>query len=100
MTTLFKNKFEHSLLTKIHRKLIFAAFKMIKDEIKANITSIHLEIIGRVPGHLGLIFHPMEYVLVTVIPYVCHLNHPPLVIPPGTTNHEATCHCEEHKKAK
>ena len=63
-----ENKFEYPILTKVHRILDYASLKIIKDELKANATSIHSKLGGGADGHLGLVMDPIEYVLISQIP--------------------------------
>ena len=81
-------KFDYPVLTKT-QTLDYASLKTIKDEVKANSASIHSDLGGGHHGHLGSVIHPAEYALVSPVPYVAPVNPPPLVIPPGTTQHIA-----------
>lgn len=87
---MFEDKFEYSVLTKVHGDLTYAALKRIEDEIKCNAAAVHSELKGGAHGHLGLVLSATAYALVLSIPYLCHLNPPPLIIPPTTMNHHAT----------
>ena len=83
-------RFVYPTLTKVQGKLDYHALKTIKDELKANATKITSDLGGGANGHLGLVLTPLEYTHISVVPYVRHLNPPPLVIPAGTPNYEAT----------
>ena len=66
--------------------------------MKANATSIYLELGGGAHGHVDLVLTPAEYVHVSHVLYVCYALLPALVIPVGTTQHDATWCQEEHKE--
>ena len=94
-----ENKFEYPILTKVHGILDYASLKIIKDELKSNATSIHSNLGGGANGHLGLIMDPIEYVLLLQIPYTRPLHPTPLIIVPGTTQHESNRLRDDHKEA-
>ena len=68
------NNFEFSTLTKIQGIPTYATLKQIKNEIKANASSVQSEQGGRLNGHLGLVLTPAEYALVSATPYVRPAN--------------------------
>ena len=84
----FQDQFEYPVLTKILGPLDYPALKRLKDELKTNASSIHSDLGGD-------ILSTAEYAGVNVTPYVRHLNPPPLVLPPGTAQHEPIRRREE-----
>ena len=95
----FMNKFDFPVLTKDHT-LNFTALKTIKDEVKANALSIHSDLGGGTFGYLGLVLTAAEYALVSPVPFVRHVNPPPLFIPPGTLQHVANGMRADRKEAR
>ena len=81
--------FEFPVLTKIQGQPDFPSLKTIKDELKANATTVPTELGGGENGHLGLVLTPEEYTNVSAIPYDRPVHPGALVIDPGTTQHEA-----------
>ena len=71
--------------------------KVLKDELSANATTVTSNLGGGAHGHLGLVLTPTEYANVSVVPYVRPPHVVPLVIDPGTAQHEATRLRLEHK---
>ena len=100
MTTSIIEIFEFPTLTKTTEPLRYSSLKTIKDELKTNAASINFDLGGGADGHLGLVLTLTEYTNVLVIPYVRHTNPPPLVIAPGTAQHEAVQRREEHREAR
>lgn len=92
------DRFQYPVLTKT-TMLNFSSLNTIKDEVKANTASIHLDLGGGMHGHLGAVSTVPEYALVLPVPYVEPVNPPPLVIPPGTTQHIANGMRADHKEA-
>ena len=91
--------FEYPVLIKIHKQPDYQSLKTIKDELKANATTVPTELGGGAYGHLGLVLTPEEYNNVAELtPYVRPEHPGPLVIPTGTTQHEATRRREDHKE--
>ena len=94
------NNFEYTVLTKIHDVPTYSSLKMIKDEIKANASSVQSDLGGGRHGYLGLVLTPAEYAAVSNIPFVRPINPLPLVIPAGTANYESTRLREDHKELR
>ena len=81
--------FEYPVLTKIQGQPDFQSLKTIKDELKANATTVPTDLGGGANGHLGLVLTPAEYANVNPINYVRPAHPGQLVIPPGIPQHEA-----------
>ena len=77
--------FEYPTLTKIHGRLDYRGLKTIRDEVKANASSVYSDLGGGQHGHLGLVSTPPQYALASAIPYVRHMHPGQLVIPANTT---------------
>ena len=94
MTTInidyINTSFEYPVLTPIQGQPKYASMKVIKDEMKANATSVATDLGGGANGHLGLMTTPIDYTNVSVIPYVRPVHPGALIIPLGTTQHEST----------
>lgn len=93
------DNFGFPVLFKTGDTLTYTPLKLIKDQLKANASSVSSELGGR-NGHLGLVLTPREYALCSVVPYVRHLNPSPLVIPAGMPAHAATRMRKDHKEQK
>ena len=57
--------------------------------MKANAIAVVSDLGGGHFGHLGLVLSPVEYVLISNIPYVRPAHPGALIIPHGTAHHEA-----------
>ena len=90
--------FEYATLTKIHGIPTYEPLRQIKNEMKANAASLSCDLGGGAHGHLGLMLSPPEYTNVSVTPYVRPVHPGTLVIPAGTSNHEATRLTHDHKE--
>ena len=97
MNITFEDRFEYTVLTKVHGILNYASLKLIKDELKANAASIISDLSGGINGHLGLVLTPAEYALISPTPYIRYLQPQPLDIMATTTQHN-TNHLREHYK--
>ena len=94
------NYFEYPVLTKIHGEPKYASLRTMEDEIKANASSVSTTLGGGHHGHLGLTMLTADYTPgVAPVPYVRPVHPGPLVIPAGTTQHEATRRREDHRAA-
>ena len=91
--------FEYPTLTRIHGQPTYPSLKIIKDEMKANASSVLSDLGGGANGHLGLILTQIEYSSVSPVDYIRPMHPGAIVIPPGTTQHESTRLREEHKEA-
>ena len=91
--------FEYPTLTRIHGAPTYDTLKTLKDQLKANATSVTSDLGGGNHGHLGLVLDAPEYVNVSVVLYVRPLHPGNLTIPPGTAQHEATRLRNDHKEA-
>ena len=83
---------------KIHGAPTYETLKNMKNELKANATSVTSTLGGGTHGHLGKVLNGTEYLGVSAVPYVNPVLPPPLVIPAGTTLHESNRLREEHKQ--
>ena len=90
--------FEFPTLTKIQGEPTYATLKKIKDELKANATTVPTDL-GRANGHLGLVLTPAEYANVSAVNYVRPVHPGALVIPGGTPQHEANRLHDDHKES-
>ena len=90
--------FEFPVLTRITDTPTFEALKTIKDELRANATSVQSDNGGGAHGHLGLVLTPAEYATVSLIAYVCP-QHPGPNPPIGRTINETTLLCTQYYKA-
>jgi hypothetical protein len=76
--------FQFPELSKIHGEPTYEALQIIKDELKANATSVQSSLGGGANGHLGLILTPVEYARISNTGYTAP-PFPTLVIPPNAT---------------
>ena len=92
--------FEFPELSKIHGAPTYPTIRIIKDEVKANASSVASDLGGGANGHYGLVVDPTEYAMVPgTIPYVRPVHPGALVIPPGTTQQIYLGLREDHKEA-
>ena len=91
--------FTHDPLTKIHGEPTFTTLKNLKDELRANASSVPSNLGGGLHGHLGLILTPAEYANVLPTAYLRPTPPPPLTIAPGTPVHTAMRAREDHQEA-
>ena len=70
--------FEYFVLTKIHRIPTYESLHRIKNEIKANTSSVPCDLDGGNHWHLGLVLLHVEYTNVTPTPYARPV-HPDIV---------------------
>ena len=68
----------------------------LKNQLKANASSVPSNLGGGAHGHLGLVLSPATYAMVANTPFVQPAHPGPLAIPPGTTGPMATVLCEKH----
>ena len=68
----------------------------LKNQLKANASSVPSNLGGGAHGHLGLVLSDATYALVSNTPFVPPAHPGPLVIPPGTTGPMATVLREQH----
>ena len=85
-----KTFFIHQTLTKIQGEPDYATLKILKKELKANASRVTSDLGGGGHGHLGLVLTAHEYAMISAVIYARPVHPGPVVIPPGTTNHEAT----------
>ena len=71
----------------------------LKNELKANASSVPSNLGGGHLGHLGLVLPPHTYAMISDTPFVQPAHPGPLVIPPGTTGPMATVLREQHQES-
>ncbi len=71
----------------------------LKNELKANASSVPSNLGGGNDGHLGLVLSPQTYAMVSNTPFVQPAHPEQLVIPPGTTGPMATVLREQYQEA-
>ena len=76
----------------------YVTLKIIRDEMKANVTSISIDSGGGANGYLSLILSLIEYANASLTSYVKAVHSGTLDVPPGTTQHESTQLWEGFKK--
>ena len=79
--------FEYPTLTKVHGEPTYEPLKEMKNQLKANGSSVTSDLGGGANCHLGLICTVAEYVLVSGVPYVLPVHPGVLIIPAGTPQH-------------
>ena len=75
----------------------FESLQQMKNEIKANAQSVPSTLGGGNHGMLGLVLTPVEYALVSAVPFVTEPHPGPLVFPAGTTGVQSKAIEVEHK---
>ena len=83
-------------LTLINREHNVKNFVKLKNQIKANTSSVTYNLGGGRYGNLGLVLNPATYALVSNIHFVIPSYPGVLVIPPGTTEPMATAMREQY----
>ena len=68
----------------------------LKNQLKANASSVPSNLGGGAHGHLGLVLTPQTYAMVSNLPFVQPVHPGALVIPAGTTGPMATVLREQH----
>eukprot|EP00554_Chaetoceros_debilis_P003530 CAMPEP_0194094552 /NCGR_PEP_ID=MMETSP0149-20130528/54548_1 /TAXON_ID=122233 /ORGANISM="Chaetoceros debilis, Strain MM31A-1" /LENGTH=153 /DNA_ID=CAMNT_0038780251 /DNA_START=58 /DNA_END=516 /DNA_ORIENTATION=- len=68
----------------------------LKNQLKANASSVPSNLGGGNHGHLGLVMSPQTYAMVSNFPFVQPVHPGALVIPAGTTGPMATVLREQH----
>ena len=76
-----KNNYIYPKLTTILGQPTYELLKIIKDELKTNAASVPCDLGGGGHGHLGKVLAPVEYTLVSPVPYIDPGHPGPLVIP-------------------
>ena len=90
--------FQIPVLTKIHGEPTYHTLKILKNELKANASSVQSNLGGGSHGHLGLVLTRAEYALIAIAPYINPPHPGQLNIAPGTANHEAERLTREHRE--
>ena len=91
--------FKYQTLTRIHGQPGHLCLKIIKDKMKANVSSVTSDLGRGVNGHIGLMLTQPKYAFVSTTDYVRPVHPCLLVIPPATSQHESTRLRENHKEA-
>ena len=89
--------FQYPNLTPIRGEPTNKALKRLKDELKANASSIECDFGGGDHGYLGLVLTDTEYATISVTPFICPVFPAPLAIPATATSVEAV-HAREQRK--
>ena len=89
--------FELPKLDKIHGALTYAKLRDIKDQIKANTSSVSSELGGGAHYYLWLGITDGEYVNITATPYICPAHPGPMEISVLMAQHLETRMREDHK---
>ena len=84
-------------LDKIHGAPTYSKLREIKDQIKANASSVWSELGGGAHAHLGLVLTNGEYANITEMPYIFPAHPGPLEILALTAQHAETRMREDHK---
>ena len=84
-------------LTPITGEPDFESLQRLKNEIKANAQSVPSTLGGGNHSMLGLVLTPVEYALVSAVPFVPEPHPGPLVFPAGTTGVQSKAMEVEHK---
>ena len=77
--------FQYETLTAIRGEPDFESILKSKNEMKANAQSVPSTLGGSNHGFLGLVIIPVEYALVSNVPFVKEPYPGALTFPPGTT---------------
>jgi hypothetical protein len=71
----------------------------LKKQLKSNASSVSSNLGDGLHGHLGLVLNPLDYALVSPVPFVAPVHPGSLVIPQGTTTVMATALRDQHAEA-
>ena len=93
-----KTYFLHQTLTAIQGEPSYSTLKTLKKELKANSSRVTSDLGGGGHGHLGLVLTPHEYSMISAVIYARPTHPGALIIPAGTTHHEATRLTIEHNE--
>ena len=88
--------FELPELNKIHGAPTYARLCDIKDQIKANASSVSSNLGKGSHGHLGLVLTNNEYAKITAMPYDCPAHPGALETPVLTVQHAESRMREDH----
>ena len=66
------------------------SFIKLKKQLKSNAASVTSNLGDGFHGHLGLVLNPVDYSLVSPVPFLAPIHPGPFVIPQGTTATMAT----------
>ena len=91
---------QHYNLTPLRDNLNFDTVNKLNQEIYQNATSIHSTMCGGTAKCLYEVLSPQDLLAETNIPYVEPQYPPPLVFPPGTTQHIASHMIRQHEAQK
>ena len=84
MVTNYKSEyFQHEKLTPIQGEPDFTTLQRLKNELKANASSVPSLLGGAANGHLGLVLTDQEYVQVTNVPFKIPEHPGDLAFPAG-----------------
>ena len=71
----------------------------LKKQLKANASSVSSNLGDGLHGHLGLVLNPVDYALVSPVPFVAPVHRGALAVPQGTTTAMATALRDQHTEA-
>ena len=91
--------FEFPELQKIRGEPTSESLFVLRNELKANAAAAPSQLGGGAHGHLGLILTPVQYALLSPIPFTRPTFPVSLVIPAGTTSIQATSLRDTHAEA-
>ena len=92
--------FEKVNLDKIKGRPDYPQLHRLFQDLKANASKVPSELGGGLYGHLGLVMSAVAYTTISADAYVRPAMPAPLVIPPGSTQHQATRLREDWREAK
>ena len=90
--------FEYPELDKIHGEPTPDALLVLKNQLKANATSVPSNLSDGLHGHIALVLSPAQYALFSNVPFIRPQNPGALTIPANTTGPQAQVIRERHKE--
>ena len=91
--------FEFPILSPVIGEPDYEQLLCILKELKANAQSVHSTLGGGAHGYLGLLLSPVQYVLVSNVPFVIPAFPAPLAIPLNATQHMTFTLQQQHRDA-
>ena len=89
--------FEFPIISAIISEPNYEQLLCVFKELKANAQPVHSTLGGGVHGYLGLLLSPVQYVLVSNLPFVTPAFPVPLAIPINTTQHMSITLQQRHQ---
>ena len=81
----YREYFEIPVLTEIQGEPTADSLILLKQELKANVSSVYSNHGGGTHGHLFLVIYPTQFNLLSNAAFIRPLHPGPLTIPNGTT---------------